>query len=361
MLPQRPMFFRKHTSLAALLILGGYLALPAPLASACSGPICPTLEIYPPSGELPALLEAFRVQGGTADGLTVSLFRTDLAEMSNQAVDIVQRGAETWLAPTQPLVAGAHYVLEVTQPCGHGEMAVTARGEYDVLEPAPWPESLGNVQIVGEGKGEVPVEHGASCYESIAVNYADVRPSLSVEHEGLRTRFADYRVSVDGKVFSWSLSANGGFFSDNGESEPSNEAWFKEPDVFRLWTYCAETGDTEQPSSSGLTPGRHSVVIEARLPAVDGRWIRSHDTEVTLACPQADAGATANDGGPRPPTSDADDGRGDDSNENKRSTGSRGCNLAETPRGSWPMTWVITGSLLLLLRARRPRSACAPS
>lgn len=52
----------------------------------------------------------------------------------------------------------------------------------------------------------------------------------------------------------------------------SNEAWSEEPDMFRLWTYCAETGDPEQPSSYGLTPGRHKVVIEARLPAVDGRW-----------------------------------------------------------------------------------------
>jgi hypothetical protein len=385
---------RKSSSLPLSFAVVAALAVHAAPAHACSAFACLPPELSPATSAVPANLGAFFLD----HGLTRTAYATEELEVVLEqlpdagapvplSIDRVTRAAGgSWLVPEGPLEVGSRYRLSATKRCAwdsggevQSELLTASPLEFEVTPAAVAPDSLGATLKTGPDVAEIPVSSsGGGCWERLEVHYIDVQADYAGVDARFRPLLTNHRVIVDGEPFSWRQSATG-TTAWEGVDPFADEPW-RQPGVFRLWTYCGTPeSDPEGAASYGLAPGTHQFHIEAEVPGPDGKVVRSATQVTVLTCDETqdggdmaddpdedgtDAGAHgddasdgAEDGEPADDEHAADDGPSDEGDDITRpERKSRGCAAAPSgeERSSFAL-FVLAGAALWHRTRRRAR------
>ena len=242
-------------------VLGGAAGL-TPVAEACSGPACSDREVQVPmlpGAEVPANVPALVIVPATFQRVDSGSVHLRTAEGVEVAADITPGAlGSAVVVPAAPLVPGASYRLEGSNPCPFGEETVTAA--FTASEPLPLPATTGVLEAGPVQQGKVTVIGGSSC-------------SVDTQGSSLRLRFTPapelvpflpwvhWTVEVDGQPWA---SAPHGALGPTGELTPSIRLQYTR-DLLWLYAVCEVTPDSQPPLNMGLEPGRHVATLRPVL------------------------------------------------------------------------------------------------
>ncbi|MCY1043678.1 hypothetical protein OV208_20330 [Corallococcus sp. bb12-1] len=260
--------------------LGGVLP---PSAEACGGPVCQGKDVRiarSATGDVPAnvpALVAVHLFRRTLDTGSVRLLTAEGAPVEATVTSGALGSAA--LVPTEPLVPGNTYRMEVASPCTHESQ--TEAATFTVGPALPLPGVSGVLEAGTEQHGPLQVYGGAMC---------------SVEVEG-STRVLGFTPSPELVPFlpwvHWTLKVDGqpwaqaehGAVGPTGEFTVANRLIFTR-DLLRLFTVCDDSAAVERPSDPGLAPGVHVATLQ---PVLEHSGIALPPMEVsfTQTCPKA--------------------------------------------------------------------------
>ena len=366
----RPLTVSVVTCFALLL---GSAVLPS-TADACSAAFCASGVQVAPRGNVPANVGEVTVWSGGLGAFPRSLdFSLRVWDASDPG-RILFSGASGTRGPAYlsfgPLFeAGREYVLEVTPQCfGPGERPptlVTFRAEAESAPPA----DLGPLTVVRSGPTQVPIGGGAGCYEGFDASAVELTLDPSHVAPPWRDLLTSYELMVDGSPFAWTMTSGA-----IGPTAAPRGAYFAAPaGAFQAWTPCRAASSSDagvivvQPpgSTTGLSPGKHTVWVRARVPTAEPRVIESERIEVELRCPNQ---APAPDDEPTEPTDpeepttpgDESSAPGDDPAKTqdgpRPSAAESGCALAANAVGADGLATAMLAIVLTLSVRRRASS-----
>ncbi len=301
-----PRYARSVSRLALASFLGAALVLlvvPSPALActlACRATFAPTGTIAAPA-HLPANGAYVAMVAGSAPQLTI--VRTRAGVTTTTTVDTVGGLAGVALLPDAQ--AGDHFQVSAELTCGGGPVSNRATTEVEITDVVPLPTELGVVEV--------------DVSRTLPVAVWDDRGGCTSD---LRSAVATYTLALDPALDPW---------RDALVLTPmlDEHAWYGASDGRIGPSFVYAPCDAPLPSQTdpgGTTPGRHTLRIQGALRGLD-TTITTDTAELELTC--------AATGG-----------------------GNGGCSTASTPRPSGaPLTFGTVIALVLVTRARRPRSS----
>jgi hypothetical protein len=275
---------RKSAGFLCLISALGISGSVAP-AAACAGIVCREPTIAPRVDKLPL----------NASHVVVTDFARNAEGHTEVVIEELAGDQVVGTKDFDTLEVGKRYRVSAITTCDEESQAqVSAEPlEFEVTAPAPLPASLGKIQLLGSGIGEVPIEvDTGSCYDLFEVGYTDVQPDFAGVDPRIRAALVNYRVMVDGSAFTWPLSYDD-YLDDGLGGDPFAAEPWRAPGAFRLWTWCDGLNAGSNGAKYGLAAGEHQVYVEATIPDGQGSIVKSAQRNVVLSC---DGAGEADDG-----------------------------------------------------------------
>lgn len=362
---------------------GVWVALPIQPTRACSGFGCWPDQYAPRAGTVPANLPAIawwfgRSFGGfddadagpamtTADDLVLEC-GADAAARRTISVDVEMSDTYAQIIPKTALVAGESCSLHSrVVRCNldevgaegapwhpHDTSYLTGRATFSVGASSPLPAALGTFEIEPAKLEPIELSEGSGCsgIETVCAVRGEV--ALSDEARPWRDAFV-YETLVDGKP--WRLFRAAPLPREEGSSYLGRG---------REILFAKQPGAQRRVDASGLSPGRHTVVMRASLAGTHAA-LETKPVEINLDCfADKDAGAQAptdagqiseRDASEVQPETDAGVADAGRSKPRRRSSGEKAstssCSLISpgVPETSLP-AFVLLGLFSLVVRRR---------
>jgi hypothetical protein len=296
--------------LSGLLVLVGVCssALFSSSASACSAPECGGAIRFgiPADALVPENLGELTVYGDTdfayASGYALRVWEEDNPDAVIFSGKIAAADRKASVALDAQLSAGKRYVVEATPSCSFSGEAEPVSIPLEVGPAHEPPSSLGPLRIVRSGRATVPVGGDASCYSDYDASLVDLKLDPTHLPEAWRDLLTHYQLMVDGEPFSWRLTI--GDLDAFGPKDAARGFFFSQPGTFEAWTPCEDSAYLDK---LGLSPGKHELWVEARVPSSEPTTIASEHVEVDLRCsarPAKESSESSEKDGPSAPTTD---------------------------------------------------------
>ena len=241
------------------------------ISMGCEEPICWGSGLVPGDGAtVPANLPAMAwlpTDGPLSPGATLTLRTVDKnipLTMENHRIN----GAAIVLARFEGVTPSTSIQASAPETCRFGPKGTPAT--ITVGPSAPLPKSLGHLNIVSDHIGPLTVGTSmGSCSTVINARQALIQLVPSIE----ATPWVDamvFNTLVDGKPYIKTESI--------GERAPFGASWVGRGKE-RVYVDC----DSDRGAFQGIAPGPHTVVIQARIPGVEG-VLSSDPLTVDLRC-----------------------------------------------------------------------------
>lgn len=366
-----------------------WVALNSQPARACSGFNCWPDQYAPRAGTVPANLPAIawwfgRSYGGfddadaggpfpvmtTADDLVFEC-GSDAAGRRTIPVDVAMSDSYAQIIPKTALVAGESCTVhsrvvrcdlsktgEGAPWHPHDQSYLTGRATFSVGASSPLPAALGTFEVEPAKLEPIELSEGAGCSGTETVCAVRGEIALSDEARPWKDAFV-YETRVDGKP--WRLFRAAPLPREEGSSYVGRG---------REILFAKRPGVTSYVDVSGLSAGRHTVVIRASLAGTQTR-LETEPVEIDLNCfadkdsgvqAPGDAGQVSEgDASEVEPEMDADTPDAGKSWPKRRASDARidtsSCNLISpgAPQGSLPAFVLLTLFGLVMRRRGQPR------